>query len=67
MVRGAGSLTDIDGMIRSFWIIGAAASGFFVFNGRYWVVLMNYPNRDDKDSLFVRASVQICTANKEKP
>lgn len=48
---GAGSLTDIEGLIQKFGIIGAAAGSLFVFKGKYRAVLINYPSRSDKDAL----------------
>jgi cyclase len=48
---GAGSLEDISGLIQQFGIIGAAAGSLFVFKGKYRAVLINYPNRTEKDSL----------------
>lgn len=57
VVGGAGSLNDIEGLIRNFGIIGAAAGSFFVFKGKYRAVLINYPSRDEKDDLLHRAGV----------
>ena len=51
VLGGAGSLTDIEGLIRAFGIIGAAAGSMFVFKGKYRAVLVNYPNRLEKDTL----------------
>jgi len=51
VLGGAGSLKDIAGLIQSFGIIGAAAGSLFVFKGVYRAVLINYPNREDKDAL----------------
>lgn len=48
---GAGSLNDIRGLIQEFGIIGAAAGSLFVFKGVYRAVLINYPNRMEKDAL----------------
>lgn len=55
VLGGAGSLKDIEDLIRTFGIIGAAAGSIFVFKGKYRAVLINYPNRDDKNSLLNRA------------
>ena len=54
---GAGSLQDIEGLIRKFGIIGAAAGSLFVFKGKYRAVLINYPSRNDKDALLVAAGL----------
>ncbi len=49
---GAGSLDDIGSLIDTFGIIGTAAGSLFVFKGVYRAVLINYPNRAQKDALF---------------
>lgn len=54
VVGGAGSLRDIEELIHTFGIIGAAAGSLFVFKGRYKAVLINYPSRAEKDELFTR-------------
>ncbi|MFZ5875388.1 MAG: AglZ/HisF2 family acetamidino modification protein [Nitrospirota bacterium] len=51
VVGGAGSLQDIQELIRKFGIIGAAAGSLFVFKGAYKAVLINYPNRREKEKL----------------
>ncbi|HDZ62605.1 MAG TPA: imidazole glycerol phosphate synthase subunit HisF [Nitrospirae bacterium] len=51
---GAGTLKDISQLIQQFGIIGAAAGSLFVFKGKYRAVLINYPNRAEKDALFFR-------------
>jgi cyclase len=48
---GAGSLADIGRLIKAHGMIGAAAGSLFVFKGMYRAVLVNYPNRIDKDAL----------------
>lgn len=48
---GVGSLEDIGELIREFGIVGAGAGSLFVFKGIYRAVLINYPNRTDKDAL----------------
>ncbi len=55
VLGGAGSLDDIRGIINKFGIIGAAAGSLFVFKGKYRAVLINYPNRNDKDCLLAMA------------
>lgn len=49
---GAGSLQDMQELIRLHGAIGAAAGSLFVFKGIYRAVLINYPNRAAKDALF---------------
>lgn len=55
---GAGSLADVGALFRSAGIIGAAAGSLFVFKGVYRAVLINYPDREKKASLWkeIRAS-----------
>lgn len=55
VLGGAGSLKDIEELIRRFGIIGAAAGSLFVFKGIYRAVLINYPSREKKDELIRRA------------
>lgn len=52
---GAGSLTNMAGLISEFGVIGAAAGSLFVFKGKYRAVLINYPSRVDKDALVAAA------------
>lgn len=51
VLGGAGSLQDIGNLIKKYGIIGAAAGSLFVFKGVYKAVLLNYPNRLEKDAL----------------
>jgi cyclase len=55
VLGGAGSLSDLEGLIRRFGTIGAAAGSLFVFKGKYRAVLINYPSRLEKDALFTEA------------
>ena len=48
---GAGSLEDIHELISRYGIIGASAGSLFVFKGKYRAVLINYPDRTEKDLL----------------
>jgi imidazole glycerol-phosphate synthase subunit HisF len=57
ILGGAGSLADIEDLIRRHRIIGAAAGSLFVFKGKYRAVLIQYPTRIDKDLLCDRAKV----------
>ena len=52
---GAGSLKDVAELIARFGIVGAAAGSLFVFKGVYRAVLINYPNRAEKDALIATA------------
>jgi imidazole glycerol-phosphate synthase subunit HisF len=51
VLGGAGSLYDIGQLINMYGVIGAAAGSLFVFKGVYRAVLINYPNRAEKDAL----------------
>ena len=51
VLGGAGTLDDIGQLIKKFGIIGASAGSLFVFKGVYKAVLINYPNRVEKDFL----------------
>jgi cyclase len=51
VLGGAGSLKDIGKLISKYGVIGAAAGSLFVFKGIYRAVLINYPNRAEKDLL----------------
>ena len=53
---GAGRHEDIIALIKQFGIIGAAAGSVFVFKGKYRAVLINYPDRTDKDAIISAAS-----------
>jgi imidazole glycerol-phosphate synthase subunit HisF len=53
---GAGSLAHICNLIRFFGTVGAAAGSLFVFKGVYRAVLINYPDRAEKDALIASAS-----------
>jgi len=51
ILGGAGSLEDIHKVIKEFGIIGIAAGSLFVFKGKYRAVLINYPERELKNTL----------------
>jgi cyclase len=51
VLGGAGTLQDIRLLISKYGTIGAAAGSLFVFKGIYRAVLINYPNRAEKDAL----------------
>ena len=52
VLGGAGSLDDIEKIIQRHGVIGIAAGSLFVFKGPYKAVLINYPNREEKNKLF---------------
>jgi len=51
ILGGAGTLKDVAALIGKFGIVGAVAGSLFVFKGVYRAVLINYPNRSEKDAL----------------
>jgi cyclase len=55
VLGGAGSLQNIEALIRQFGVLGAAAGSLFVFKGVYRAVLINYPSRAQKAEICVAA------------
>ena len=55
ILGGAGSLDDIEALIRTCGVIGASAGSLFVFKGVYKAVLINYPTLVQRDELIRRA------------
>lgn len=52
MVGGAGSLADIEALVKACGgIVGAAAGSLFVFKGSYRAVLINYPAPDQRERI----------------
>lgn len=51
VLGGAGTLSDIENLIRRHGIIGAAAGSLFVLKGKYRAVLINYPSRNEKNRI----------------
>lgn len=51
VMGGAGSHEDIKSLIAQEGVIGAAAGSLFVFKGKYKAVLINYPNKSEKQSI----------------
>lgn len=56
VLGGAGSQADLAALIARYGIIGVAAGSLFVFKGVYRAVLINYPNRAEKDRIVGRPS-----------
>lgn len=52
VLGGAGSLDDIQAVIKRHNIIGVAAGSLFVFKGVYKAVLINYPSKEEKEKLY---------------
>lgn len=55
LLGGAGSLNDIESLIRACGVVGASAGSLFVFKGVYKAVLINYPTLAQRDELIRRA------------
>ena len=55
ILGGAGTLGDIEALIRACGVIGASAGSLFVFKGVYKAVLINYPTLVQRDELIRRA------------
>lgn len=55
ILGGAGSLNDIEALIRACGVIGASAGSLFVFKGVYKAVLINYPTLEQRDELIRNA------------
>lgn len=51
VLGGAGTLADIQDLVRRHGIIGAAAGSLFVLKGKYRAVLISYPDSNEKDAL----------------
>ncbi|HTM66057.1 MAG TPA: AglZ/HisF2 family acetamidino modification protein [Flavipsychrobacter sp.] len=51
VMGGAGNLDHIRQVIQRYKIIGVAAGSLFVFKGKYRAVLINYPNKLEKQAL----------------
>ena len=58
ILGGAGSLDDIEEMVREIGVLGAVAGSLFVFKGKYRAVLINYPQPSAKEELVQRAMRQ---------
>ena len=52
VLGGAGSLQDIEEVIKKHKIIGVAAGSLFVFKGVYKAVLINYPTKKEKENIY---------------
>ena len=52
VLGGAGSLADIGELFARVGTVGAGAGSLFVFKGKYRAVLINYPNRQEKDQIY---------------
>jgi imidazole glycerol-phosphate synthase subunit HisF len=59
VLGGAGSLADIEALVKRFGIVGACAGSLFVFKGPYKAVLINYPTQTERDRLAAIAAAPL--------
>ena len=52
LIGGAGSIDHIKKLFNEFNLVGAGVGSMFVFQGKYKAVLINYPNKDEKNYIF---------------
>ena len=52
ILGGAGKIEDIKDAIKQYKTIGVSAGSLFVFKGKYKAVLINYPNLEERKSLY---------------
>lgn len=52
VLGGAGTLEDLKNVIAQLGVVGVAAGSLFVYKGKHKAVLINYPNRELKTSLY---------------
>lgn len=62
VLGGAGSLDDVQALVRRYPIIGAAAGSLFVFKGKYRAVLINYPDQATRDAMIRRPAAEAATS-----
>lgn len=55
IVGGAGSFDDVRELVNQHPVIGAAAGSLFVFKGKFRAVLINYPDRVQRDFLAAKS------------
>ena len=55
VLGGAGSLADIESLIREHRVLGISAGSLFVFKGPYKAVLISYPDPGEKNAMIERA------------
>tara|TARA_B100002019_G_C21139818_1_gene532601 strand:+ start:129 stop:932 length:804 start_codon:yes stop_codon:yes gene_type:complete len=52
ILGGASDYKDFKDLYKKYGLVGMAAGSVFVFQGQYRAVLINYPNKSEKNSLF---------------
>ena len=55
VLGGAGSLKDVDKVLKTCSVIGVSAGSLFVFKGPYRAVLISYPASAQKDEIIREA------------
>jgi imidazole glycerol-phosphate synthase subunit HisF len=53
VLGGAGSYNHIHELVSRYGVIGASAGSLFVFKGKYRAVLINYPEKAEKDKMML--------------
>ena len=53
VLGGAGSYNHIHELVSRYGVIGASAGSRFVFKGKYRAVLINYPEKAEKDKMML--------------
>jgi len=52
IMGGAGEYNDFKNLYKRYGLVGMAAGSTFVFSGKFRAVLINYPNKKEKNNLF---------------
>ena len=60
---GIGSQDDIKSIINSYGIIGVGVGSLFVFKGKYRAVLINYPNKTEKEKIYSKFTTETKVEN----
>jgi cyclase len=58
---GCGSHQDISTLFNECGVVGASAGSLFVFKGQYRAVLINYPNPEQKETIFQSARALLAS------
>ena len=62
-IGGIGSQDDIKSIINSYGIIGVGVGSLFVFKGKYRAVLINYPNKTEKEKIYSKFTTETKVEN----
>jgi cyclase len=64
ILGGAGSLKDIESLVKTCGVLGAAAGSMFVFKGAYRAVLISYPDQKRREEIARQASLEFVDASR---